>query len=395
MEEIKSKVPGDKFSCCGCGVCKNVCPVAAISMEMDKEGFLYPVVNDKICVNCGLCIKKCAFFNRTDTNKKSTQVSAVVAKHSNLNIRMNSRSGAIFIACSDWILNQGGVVYGCILNEKLEAVHIGVKNKIDRDKMCGSKYVQSNTVEIWKQIKIDIEQGKKVLFSGTPCQIDALYTYLKTYHITKENLFTIDLICHGVPSPKLFEEYIQWLEKKYNGKINKFNFRDKSLCGWDGHIESYNINNKKYSNILWREIFYTNCCIRPSCLKCKYATLSRIGDLTFGDAWGIKSVKPEFNDNRGVSVVITNSNKGHMLLEQIKLASENLEVPIEKMLQPNLKQPSQPKMNREIFWNTYKEGGIQFLITKYGRQPVHKKIKAKFKYKLRQLAYKKKGYYLP
>ena len=385
-------VPGKKDECCGCSVCISVCPAKAISMETDREGFYYPAIDNEKCTNCGLCEKFCAF--KSFSKKPSSIDTVYVAKHKDVDTRMKSRSGGVFSAVSEWILSDGGSVYGCVLDEKLKAVHIRAVDTSTRDQMCKSKYVQSDMTGIIDMVISDLQNGKKVLFSGTGCQVDAVISVCNSMKIDCSSLFTMDIICHGCVSPKIYSDYIAWLESKYRGKVSSFDFRDKTARGWDGHIESYVINGKKHKSTIYREIFYTNLCLRPSCYNCKYAVVERNSDITIADAWGIKKAAPAFNDNRGVSMFIVQSENGKKLLEVIREKCEVLNLPLEEMMQGNLKSPSRAKGNREEFWNEYYEKGIVGIIKKYGKEPSVKKIKNFFKYKARQVLQSDK-YYLP
>jgi len=389
---MDNKVPLSKEMCTGCTACANICPVNAIKMQRDSEGFLYPEIDKSICISCELCVNNCYFCKEKIKQDSNENKNCYLAKHKRKDVRMNSRSGGIFVACSDWILEQNGTVYGCVLNDDMEAIHIRATNKQDRDKMCKSKYVQSNLVKVFSQVKDDLNLEKLVLFSGTTCQIDGLFSYLKYNKVNLEKLYTIDLVCHGCASPKIFESYVKWIEKKYKTNIEKFDFRDKEVCGWDGHIESYIVNGKKKTSTIYREIFYTNLCLRPACYKCKYSTIDRNTDLTIADAWGVKQTALEFYDNLGTSMFLVQSNKGMQLLEIIKKSCEILEVPLEKMMQPNLKNPSKPKGNRETFWEDFYNGGIETVIRKYGKMKLSKNIKEKAKYKIRKIMLGKKIY---
>lgn len=389
-----NKVPINKSECCGCSACVDVCPRKAIKMKEDKEGFLYPHINKNVCIDCGICGKMCAFANYKPFSSSVNNSVCYVAKHKNVNTRMNSRSGGVFVSCSDWVIGRNGVVYGCILDNNLKAVHIKAETVNLRNKMCRSKYVQSDTRDIFPEIKHDLETGRIVLFSGTGCQVDGVYSYLKQTKTDTSNLYTIDIVCHGCVSPKIYKDYLHFLENKYKGHITNFDFRDKTACGWDGHIETFVINGKKRKSVAYRNIFYSNLSIRPSCYNCKYATMSHPADLTIADAWGIKKAKPEFNDNRGVSLLLVNSEKGKKMFEKIVSDCEVAKLPLSDMMQPNLKEPSKPDGNREKFWREYRKGGIECIVKNYGDVSVCKRIKTFGKYKLRQI-FQRKKYYLP
>lgn len=390
---MKNKVPFNKAECCGCGVCSAICPKSAISMKPDEEGFLFPVIDEARCIDCGICIKNCSFYNRK-TSHDNIERPCYILRHKKLNTRMHSRSGGVFVCCSDEILQQGGSVYGAVM-EGVKCLHLRATDKDIRNKMCYSKYIQSDTVHVWDSVKSDLLANYKVLFSGTPCQIDALYSYLRKSKIDITNLYTMDLICHGVPSPKLFAEFIEYIENEYGGVITDFQFRDKTICGWDDHIESFNVNGKKYPSSKWRDIYYSNAINRLSCSNCKYASMERPGDITFGDAWGIRREAPELYDNRGASVIIINTPKGQELLEVAIPSCDIRKASIHGMMQPNLRKASLPQINRERLWMDYEKGGIEFLIRKYGTMSFAARFLKKCKYCLRKIKYAFKDVYLP
>lgn len=390
---MSNSVPFSMNECCGCGVCSYVCPKHAIIIREDSEGFPSPVVNKELCNNCGLCQKNCAFFSRTNYYH-SFESKVYVAKHKNQDIRMNSRSGAVFVSCSDWVLSQGGSVYGCVMFDKYKATHVRTITKDGRDEMCKSKYIQSRTENVWPQVEEDLEKGLIVLFTGTGCQVDALYSYLNFQKISTDRLYTMDLICHGVPSPLLFREYIKWTEKRYNGEIDRFEFRDKTACGWDGHMESFYIKGEKHLCSRWRDIYYSNCISRLSCSNCHYASVHRVGDLTFADAWGIKESFDSFNDNRGVSVVLVNSPKGNELMKTIADSCYIHEMHLQQMMQPNLQKPSVPKVDRDTLWRVFRKDGFDGLVRIYATPTLLKLTKRKVKYILRKIILGHK-YYLP
>lgn len=317
-----------------------------------------------------------------------------IAKHKDVNIRMQSRSGAFFVAVSDYILENGGSVYGCILDENLVARHIRAVDKDTRNKMCKTKYVQSTLGDTIQLIKRDLEAGMMVLFSGTGCQAAGVLGALRAMKAPLDLFYSIDIICHGAASPLLFKEYIETLKKKHSATIENFEFRDKTLRGWDEYVESYTVRGKKYPGRTWREIYHTDLCNRPSCYECPFCKVDRDTDITIGDAWGVKVVSPNFNDNRGVSLVIPHTKKGETLIGFIQKCMEIEKIPLEKMLQPNLQRPSVPKGNREDFWSEYRAGGINRLIKKYGTVSTKKVLYSNVKYLLRKVLQSKR-YFLP
>lgn len=374
-------VPINKQECCGCGICVKTCIFNAITMVRDEEGFLYPFVDSEKCKKCHSCVAKCSFYNFKSQEKAAPEV--FIGRNKDIDIRLNSRSGAIFVAISDVILKENGVVYGCVLDNENQILHIRAEDKNKRNEMCKSKYAQSNIIGIIDDVITDLKKGRKVLFTGTGCQVQAILDYAKEFKdIDLNNLYTVDFVCHGVVSPLIFEEYINWLGEKYNAKIESFNFRDKSIMGWEEHFESFIVKGKKKFKNIYRNIFYTNLCLRPSCYNCKYTTVNRESDITISDAWGIQKACPELHDNKGASTIIIHNTKGKKLFEEFKKDCDIAEVKIEDILQNNLHTPSKCNGNRDEFWNDYKKYGFSFLVKKYGTQKFTRRVKLKIKYYL-------------
>ena len=363
-------VPISKSECCGCSLCAEICPVNCITMITDDEGFRYPQVDDSICIHCEKCKKVCPFAARE--NDGSTVKEAIVSQHINEEELRKSRSGAAFAICSDWILENGGVVYGTILTPQMAVAHVRATNKNDRDKMRGSKYAQSNIEGLFADILEDA-QNRRVLFSGTACQVDAINAYFREKHGCTENLYTMDVICHGVPSPKMFMEYIAYLEHKEGGKITSFDFRDKSF-GWDSHTETYCIGNKTEHSTLYRKLFYEHIILRPSCHNCHYASLNRVSDLTIADAWNIQKIYPEMDYKKGVSLCIAGTEKGKQLLEHIKRESIWKPAKIEDFMQHNMQKPTAPSKKRAAFWHDYQRKGFEYVLNKYAKKRIWVRI---------------------
>ena len=236
----------NKNQCCGCTACKSICPKNAISMQADNEGFLYPIINKELCINCGLCKKVCAFQNGYTRN---SVVNAYAVKHHDIKTRLSSRSGGAFIPISDYIIQNNGTVYGAAFNEDFSVSHIRAESCTERDRMKGSKYVQSELGNIFLNVQNDLKDNRYVMFSGTACQVAGLNNFLEKSKTKTDKLFTVDLVCHGVPSNKIWTDYLDYINNKHKGKkITDVNFRDKSL-GWDVHFESFCIDGK---NIIQR-----------------------------------------------------------------------------------------------------------------------------------------------
>lgn len=223
--------------CCGCTACASICAHDAISMKPDAMGFLYPEVDKSKCVDCGLCDKVCAFNDNYDQSLNLAKTEAYGARHKDMNEVESSRSGAAFIAISDWILAHGGAVYGAGYTDHFRVVHKRATTKEERDEFKGSKYVQSDLTGVFRQVKKDLKDGMIVLFSGTPCQTAGLNSYIGRK--LRENLYLVDIVCHGVPSPYIWRDYINYLEEKEGDEIVWVNFRDKQQFGWSDHHETF------------------------------------------------------------------------------------------------------------------------------------------------------------
>ena len=227
----------DPADCCGCTACASICNHDAITMEPDALGFLYPKVDESKCVECGLCEKVCAFNDNYDKSLNLPNPDAYAARHKDMDEVMKSRSGAAFVAISDYILEQGGVVYGAGYKEHFRVAHKRATTKEERDEFRGSKYVQSDLTGVFRMVKQDLKNGHTVLFSGTPCQTSGLNSYVGKK--LRENLVLIDIVCHGVPGPNIWRDYLAYLEKKQGDTITMVNFRDKEVFGWKVHRETF------------------------------------------------------------------------------------------------------------------------------------------------------------
>lgn len=295
-------------------------------------------------------------------NWKQPNVYAV--KHKNEATRAESRSGGIFTALSDQVMSDGGVVYGCILTEDFAAVHIRAENAEERNKMRGSKYIQSKLGDTFKRVKEDLDVGRKVLFSGTSCQVAGLKQFLG---IEYENLFCVDIVCHGVPSKKVWDVYLNWQEQKNHSKVIGVDFRNKKDFGWHDHVETiYFENGKLTSSRVFKNLFYGHTVLRPSCYECPYKSVIHPGDITIADYWGIEKAALEFDDNKGVSLVLVNNEDGEKVFEQVKEQLTWKQTRLEDSLQPPLKAPFSKPENREQFWNDFSNKPFEYIAKKYG-----------------------------
>ena len=239
----------DKSRCCGCTACAAVCPHDAIRMESDVLGFLYPMVDKDKCVDCGLCEKVCSFNDQYGRSENLPESDCYAARHKDMKEVETSRSGAAFVAISDWVLKQGGVVYGAGYADHFRVVHKRAVTKEERDEFKGSKYVQSDLQGVFRQVKQDLKDGRIVLFSGTPCQTAGLHSFIGKR--LRKNLYLVDIVCHGVPAPYIWRDYLASLEKKAGSEICWVNFRDKQMFGWAAHKETFKFVNGGGQNVVY------------------------------------------------------------------------------------------------------------------------------------------------
>lgn len=298
-------------------------------------------------------------------------------RHKDENIREASRSGGIFTAISDAVLEQGGIVYGCVLTDDFRAVHVRADNKFGRDQMRGSKYIQSKMGDIYKNVQADLLSGRKVLFSGTSCQVAGLKSFLgKEY----DTLLCIDIVCHGVPSPLVWDAYIRWQEQRNHSKVVKVDFRNKKDFGWREHVETlWFESGKKVSNHIFRNLFYRHMILRPSCYECIYKSVMHPGDITIADYWGIENAAPELDDNKGVSLVLVNNEKAEVFFESLKNEIQWKSTRIEDSMQPPLKAPFPKPDGRDRFWKDFRKRNFNYIVYKYGSDGFIYRIKSKIK----------------
>lgn len=356
--------------CCACGACMNICPRDAIEMKENDFGFNYPMINYDKCISCKLCKKVCNYQNSPKVNQS---IDAYVAISKNTDI-LKSASGGAFASIAKEVIINNGIVYGASMEFKESQVivkHIGINSINELYKLQGSKYVQSEIGNIFRDVKYNLENSKLVLFSGTPCQIDGLNGYLNKQY---DNLLTIDIICHGVPSNKMFDDYIKILEGKLKRKIKGYYFRDKQ-SGWglNGKIELCSSSGKyknkyfEYWESSYYELFLNSDIYRENCYSCKYASLNRPGDITLGDFWGIEKehqdlldgTKDTINIKNGVSGVIVNTKKGERYLNKYGNGLSLYYSNIDKICKHNvqLSKPSIRSNRRDYILDKYKKDG--------------------------------------
>ena len=339
-----------KNNCVGCRSCEQVCPKNAIVIKEREDGFLYPYVDQDKCINCSLCVKHCP----TQLPKNSSVVPLKVFAFRNKNDAqiMQSASGGVGALAAQEIIKEGGIAYGVSYDKSFGVKHIRVDCLSDLPQIQSSKYVQSDTGDTYSQVQKDLQSGKMVLYTGTPCQIAGLYSFLgKEY----EKLYTIDLICHGVPSPKFFKKYLEFQDRKTDGEIIYFNFRSKDKRGWGTQYllkTKTKTKTKTLSLDRYGKHFMKGDCYRESCYQCEYANIHRVGDLTIGDFWGIGKSHPDFYSEKGVSSVFVNTEKGKRLFNSIKDEAWVINATLEEAMvkQGNLVHPTKRPLERDTFY---------------------------------------------
>lgn len=337
-----------KEDCCGCKACANACPQDAISFVADEHGFHYPTINEEKCIGCHKCIRVCDFQKKGEFGRHALE--GYAARHKEHDVYNNSTSGGAFTALAEWMIQRGGIVYGCVFDEHFSPIHIGVDSIEGISAMRGSKYAQSDVGLAYREIKTRLSEGKYILFTGTPCQVAGLYAFLGKSDISK--LLTADLICHGVPSGKTLSKYIGYLEKKNHSKVDSIKFRSK-FYGWTcPSVEVHFKNGKVDRRITGKNIYYSNFnnrnLQRLSCFRCKYACSSRCGDITIGDFWGFHKANLKMTYKEGVSCCLLNTPKALDLFKSLHLNVEKVDPDLIIQGNYHLRKPS-PKGRK---WNT-------------------------------------------
>lgn len=355
----------NKQDCCGCSACSQRCPKHCISMQMDNEVFLYPHVDSSKCIDCHLCEKVCPCLNQEESQQP---LSCYAAKNKDEEIRKQSSSGGIFTALAEKVLVNKGVVFGACFDNNWQVIHTYIEKKQDIAIFRGSKYVQSQIGETFKQAESFLKEGQIVLFSGTPCQISGLNHYLRKQY---DNLLTVEVVCHGVPSPKIWREYLRTLNIV---KIGSISHKDKST-GWRGY--SFTVKNtaekvvfteRAYDN-KYMMAFNRNLTLRPSCFSCPAKAGKSKADITLADFWGIENIIPKMDDNKGTSFICGNTQKGKIYIKELNIQLK--QVDYQKTIQYNsciLKSTIEPT-DRLRFWGEYKKRGIKVLLLLKKQKP--------------------------
>ena len=352
----------DKAQCSGCSACVQICPKQCITMTADSEGFLYPQIDEIKCIGCGLCQKACQAITPITATQEPE---AYAAYNVDENIRLHSSSGGVFTLLAEWIVGQGGTVFGAGYDEDFQVRHVAVNTIEDLEQLRGSKYVQSEIGSTYQQVEMLLRLGKIVLFTGTPCQIDGLLHYLRKPY---PNLYTQDLICHGAPSPAVWKEYVKIREAKAASKTRRTFSRHKKY-GWKMYSVFFEFsNNTEYIQILKKDLymqgFLANLSLRPSCYSCHSKGAARNSDITLADFWGVDKILPEMFDDKGTSLVLVHTEKGREMLQAIRSQLVIKPVELDEALKSNsaaLHSVAVPE-KREQFWKLYHQTGYSAAV---------------------------------
>ena len=345
----------NKELCCSCQACFNICPKGAILMKEDVEGFKYPLIDKSKCIGCNLCEKVCPILNRKNSsNKRKPDIYAAWSKSNE--IRIDSTSGGIFTELAKVIYQEKGMVCAAIYNEDWMVEHYLSSEEKDLDNLRSSKYLQSDIGKSYSKIKNALLQNKKVLFCGSPCQVAGLYGYLQKDY---EKLITVDFICRGMNSPKIFKKYLKTLEQKYKSKVTKIKFKNK-INGWHNFSTKIDFEDGKtyvggrYTDSYMVGYLKYNTFMRPSCYDCKFKQLPRKADITLADFWGIEKIDKSLDEDKGTSMILINSSKGEELFEKIKAKIIYKKIISEEVFNENIciaKSPERKEARDFVFKN--------------------------------------------
>ncbi len=368
----------NKAACSGCSACVHVCPKNCIEMKPDEEGFLYPEVDTESCINCGLCDKICPIKITEAVSQDNTVADAFCLRAKSTDVVKDSTSGGFFTPLCEYVLNKNGVVFGAAYTEakKIEHILVSAENKDDAKLLRGSKYVQSNPGDSFAKVKELLKDGVTVVYSGTPCQVAGLLSFIKEPY---DNLITVDLICHGTPSPMLWEKYINYQEQKYKSEVVKVSFRKKTYGYHSGTMELVFKNGKVYHGSArvdyMLKSFFKEISSRPACYECHFKTDHHKSDFTIFDCWSAsKLVSGLKDDDLGYTNVFVNTEKGRRLLSELKCFYEYYPVDLEKAIELDgsmVRKSAVPHKERKNYYKNLKETPLPEHINKF--IPVTKK----------------------
>jgi len=381
----------EKKACTGCTACLSVCPQSCIEMKPDKEGFMYPNVSLEACIDCGLCEKICPMKK----NGYEPQVKmSIAAVSENINVRRISSSGGVFNALAEYVISKGGIVYGATFDEEWNVIH-RYSDTIDGLKaFSGSKYVQSSLKGIYKHVLEELKRNRLVLFSGTPCQIAGLNGFLRKDY---DNLISVEVSCHGVPSPKIWHSYLDWMIP-HNSRLREFSFRDKKN-GWRNYNityrtqsitkeEKYKLHSEEHSKNIFFNLFLSNLILRPSCYSCHFKNGKSGADMNIGDCWGLSN-NSSLDDDLGVSSIVAYSEKAVRVIKELSIKFEGIEYERLVRYNPSLVSSVVEPNNREQFWNDFYVKGFGGIIKYYKRMDSLKNLAIKRIIKIKKYLIKK------
>ncbi len=369
---------GRKEDCCGCRACAQSCPRNCITIQADREGFAYPVVDETLCIKCGKCERVCPL---NEENKEYIHNHEDAESYGGYMLddatRAASTSGGGFTAVTEAFCDKNYVIFGAEIDGEFNVFHSCVENKADIVKFRKSKYLQSNIGKCYAEAKKYLDEGKKVLFSGTPCQIAGLYSFLGG---DRENLLTVDLVCHGVPSNKWFYKEVDFLEKKYKSKISEVQFRNKDNNHWDNGSMVWVLETGKEIRQISEPFFkawLTGLNSRPVCYECQYASMNRVSDITLADLWGVHHFAPElYGKNGGTSLFILNTKKGKDIFGKAEslLKSEKINLYEAAKHNLNLTAPMHRNPKRDEFISSIEKNDYSQVVKTYLPKPDYKFI---------------------
>ena len=369
----------DKSKCCGCEACVQVCRKHCISFAQDHEGFFYPDVDTDTCIQCGLCEKVCPVLHPYDEHKPQEVIAAI---NKNEEVRLESSSGGVFTLLAEEIINQGGAVFGVRFDEQWQAVFDCADTTEALAAFRGSKYLQARVGNSFEKCKQLLDKGRLVLFSGTQCQIAGLLHYLRKPYL---NLLTVDVVCHGVPSPNVWQHYLQEAVPKGKRAIKNIQFRDKRL-GWKRFSLTVLFNEQQHDYLLsspfnenpFMRSFVKNLILRPSCYSCPAKCGKSRSDIALADFWGVDKVEPSMFDDRGTSLVLINTEKGRQALNRKYLKITPVKFEDAVKFNPQAITPAVCHPNRNIFFESFNEqSNLLLLIERCLRPPFMQRIKSR------------------
>lgn len=360
----------DTTLCCGCGACANICPTGAISWGRDGEGFSAPALDQSKCIDCGLCRRVCPYEHSHVGVEAKPDIYA--ALHRDAEVVKRSSSGGVFTALSDWVLGQKGVVYGVAFDESYRLCYRRAETAEARDAFRGSKYVQCDGKDVFPQVSADLNAGRTVLFTGTPCQVSGLRDYLAVKRAPTENLYLVDNLCHGAASPAVWETYLDYIrEKVLTGKtIRAFSMRSKDTP-WQRQDVSCTTEAGDESRVLnegasWNKLYLTTYATRNSCFHCRFTSFDRVGDISLADYWNIENAGLSLDYSGGINLVLVNTDKGRAWFKACQDHLRWQKSDKKSCWQIHLERPAVPNSKRAAFWQAYRADPMA-TVARFGR----------------------------